>query len=237
MEADVSGGLSITPGRPRLRHNVTRSFDEVVLRICSGLLPLFTIVLLTTRPAQCQVATAEVTGIVADNNAAVIPGATVKIENQGTHEARATVSGADDAYAVTLLQPDSYVVTITAPGFKSFVADGMVLVAGDRIRLDAALQVGTTSESVEVTTQPSSLHTDSTNVGSSVDSQALRDLPLNGRNFMSLVQVAPGVNAGTANPLTRGNRPDDRRQSTSDTRESPWCVRLARRFNHAPVLG
>src|SRR5271168_4069715 len=176
-----------------------------IQRIWDCLLLLFTIALLTSPPAECQVATADVTGMVTDNTGAVMPNAAVKIENQGTNETRATVSGSDGSYAVT----------ITAPGFKSFFANRMVLVAGDRIRLDAALQLGPTSESVEVTTQPSSFQTDSTNVGSSVDSQALQDLPLNGRNFMSLVQVAPGVNAGTANSLTSGNRPDDRRQSSS----------------------
>ena len=186
-----------------------------IQRIWDGLLLLFTIALLTPPPAECQVATADVTGMVTDNTGAVMPNAMVKIENQGTNETRATVSGLDGAYAVTLLQPGSYVVTITAPRFKSFVAAGMVLVAGDRVRLDAALQVGPTSESVDVTTQPSSLQMDTINVGSSVDGQALQDLPLNGRNFMSLLQVAPGVNAGTANSLTSGNRPDDRRQSSS----------------------
>lgn len=177
-------------------------FATVVSIVCPGL-------------AGAQVATADVLGSIMDSTGASVPGATVKLENLGTHAVRQTVSAGDGAYTFTTLQPGTYRLTVTLSGFKSFINPGLVLVAGDRARVDANLQIGATSETVEVTSQPSALQTDSTNVGSSIDSKAIADIPLNGRNVFGLVQVAPGVNAGAPNSLTSGTRPDDRRQSSS----------------------
>ena len=181
------------------------------LRRCSPVLLLA----IGVNSAICQVATGDILGTVKDPTGAAVPGATVRIQNLGTHAARNIVAGADGSYAFTQLQPGSYSVTVTVNGFKSFVNPSLQLVAGDRARVDANLVPGGVTETVEVTTQPSALQTDSTNVGSLINSKAVADLPLNGRNVYGLVQVAPGVNAGAPGSLTSGTRPDDRRQSSS----------------------
>lgn len=165
--------------------------------------------------ALAQISTSDVLGTITDSTGAAVPNATVKIENLGTHVANETKSGDNGSYVFTQLQPGNYALTITQAGFKSFSNPSLVLVAGDRARIDAVLEIGGSSETVEVTSQPSALQTDSTNVGSTVDSKAIADLPLNGRNVYGLVQVAPGVNAGSPSSLTSGTRPDDRRQSSS----------------------
>lgn len=174
---------------------------------------LLLVALLVLPPLYAQVATGDILGTVSDTTGAAIPNASVGIENTGTHALRSTQSGADGSYTFTLLQPGTYKVTVSMAGFKSFVNPGLVLAVGDRARVEAPLQIGEMNQTVEVTAEPSALQTDSTNVGSSIEARAISDLPLNGRNVFGLVQVAPGVNAGSPNSLTSGTRPDDRRQS------------------------
>lgn len=180
-------------------------------------LPLSTVCLMSAAAlsAAGQVVTGDVLGTVTDSTGAVIPNATVRIENTGTHAAQEAKSGDNGGYIFTHLQPGNYKLTVTVQGFKTYSNPSLDLVAGDRARVDAAMATGGSSETIEVTTQPSALQTDSTNVGSTIDSKAVADLPLNGRNVYGLVQVAPGVNAGAPNSLTSGTRPDDRRQSSS----------------------
>jgi hypothetical protein len=159
--------------------------------------------------------TADILGNVQDSTGAIVPNATVTIENRGTHEKRTTTTNGSGEYTFPLLQPGTYAVKVTAPGFSASVHDGIVIVAGDRTRVDASMATGAATETVEVTTRPSAIQTDSTTVGSSVDQTAIADLPINGRNAYALVQVAPGVNSGNPTSMMSGSRPADRRQSSS----------------------
>ncbi len=162
-----------------------------------------------------QVATGDILGKVTDNTGAVIPGATVRVENVGTHQVRTFQSEGSGEYVFSLLQPGTYEVTVTSPNYKTFDAANVVVSASDRIRIDAALQVGAVEERVEVTATPTALQTDSTTVGSTITERTLLDAPLNGRNFIGLVQVQAGVNAGSPNSLSSGSNIVDRRQSSS----------------------
>ncbi len=162
-----------------------------------------------------QVATGDILGKVTDNTGAVIPGATVRVENIGTHQIRTFQSGGNGEYVFSLLQPGTYEVTVTSPNYKTFDVANVVVSASDRVRIDAALQVGAVEERVEVTSTPTSLQTDSTTVGSTITEKTLLDAPLNGRNFIGLVQVQAGVNAGSPNSLSSGSNIVDRRQSSS----------------------
>ena len=162
-----------------------------------------------------QISTSDVLGTVTDSTGAPIPGVTVRIQNTGTQITTETKTGDTGSYTFTHLQPGTYSLTVSQSGFKTFTNPSLILVAGDRARVDASLVAGGSNETIEVTAQPSALQTDSTNVGSNIDSKAVADLPLNGRNVYGLIQVAPGVNAGAPGSLTSGTRPDDRRQSSS----------------------
>ena len=162
-----------------------------------------------------QVATGDILGKVTDTTGALIPGATVRVENVGTHQIRTFQSETNGEYVFSLLQPGTYEVTVTSPNYKTFDAANVVVLASDRIRIDATLQVGAVNERVEVTATPSALQTDSTTVGSTITEKTLVDVPLNGRNFIGLVQVQAGVNAGSPNSLSSGSNIVDRRQSSS----------------------
>ena len=175
---------------------------------------LMVLLLLSGLRAHAQVATGDILGEVTDPTGADVPGATVRLENLGTHVIVEAQSNDPGAYTFTALIPGSYTVTITANGFKTF-STSLTLVPGDRVRVDARMNLGESSQTVTVSTQASALQTDSTNVGSNIDTRAIADLPLNGRNVYNLIQVSPGVNAGSADSLSSGQRPDDRRESSS----------------------
>ncbi|HEY4050742.1 MAG TPA: carboxypeptidase regulatory-like domain-containing protein [Acidobacteriaceae bacterium] len=165
--------------------------------------------------ARAQLNTADIVGTVTDAGGAIIPNATVKIENLGTHETRTSTTGAGGDYVVNLLNPGSYSVTISAPGFKAFFAPSLAVVAGDRARIDAKLEIGAATETVRVSSTGPALQTDSSVLTSTINDRATQNLPLNGRNYINLAQLTPGANEGPPNGLTSGARPDDRRQTSS----------------------
>ena len=95
-----------------------------------------------------------------------------------------------------LLQPGTYSITINALGFKTFNVPAVTISAGDRERVNASMVPGSTGETITVTAQTPALQTDSSVLATTINSQATEDLPLNGRNFINLAQIAPGANEG-----------------------------------------
>ena len=152
------------------------------------------------------------TGTVSDNTGAIVPQATVTLTNLATKETRTAKTTSTGDYTFTLLTPGSYSISVTEEGFKGFVVSEINLAAGDRAREDAKLEIGSTSETVEVTGQAPALQTDSSALTATVTEKAVQDLPLNGRNYINLAQITPGANEGPPNGLNSGARPDDRRQ-------------------------
>jgi hypothetical protein len=165
--------------------------------------------------ASAQITTADIVGTVMDSLGAVVPNAKITVENVATHEIRTAQSSGSGDYVFNLLQPGPYSVTVEAPGFKLLKVPSLLLVAGDRTRADARMQVGELSETVEVTSAASGLQTDSSTLSAVVTTRAVQDLPLNGRNYITLVQTTPGANPGNPDGISSGNRPDDRRQTNA----------------------
>jgi Carboxypeptidase regulatory-like domain/TonB dependent receptor len=176
---------------------------------------LFVLLLVASLPALGQLTTADILGTVTDASGAVIPNAQVTITNQGTQEKRTTTSNASGDYLFSLLPPGHYSVQVKEEGFKSFNTNDLAIEAGDRARADAHMDLGSTDQIVTVEATTPLLQADSATVSSTVTEKAVQDLPLNGRNFVQLVQLVPGANEGPGNGLTSGGRPDDRRQSAS----------------------
>jgi hypothetical protein len=164
--------------------------------------------------AVAQVTTADIVGRVTDSSNAVLPGATVTVDNAGTHETRVAPTNESGDYAFTLLPIGTYTIKIELPGFSSQNAR-LTLAAGDRARIDAKLQVGAVAENVTVTGESPLLQTDTATLSSLVTEKAVQDLPVNGRNFVRLVQLVPGATEGVPNSLASGTRPDDRRQTSA----------------------
>ncbi|MGI4853534.1 MAG: TonB-dependent receptor domain-containing protein [Janthinobacterium lividum] len=165
--------------------------------------------------SHAQLTTADIVGTVTDSTGAVVANAQVVAKNLATNVSRTVTTGSSGDYTFNLLQPGHYSVTVTSPGFKVSSTPDLAIEAGDRARNDTHLQLGNTSETVSVEAQTPLLQSENATVSTSVTAQAVQDLPLNGRNYVQLVQLVPGANEGPGNGLTSGGRPDDRRQSSS----------------------
>jgi hypothetical protein len=166
--------------------------------------------------APAQVTTADIVGTVKDASGGVLPGATVTIKNLGTGVERSMPTNEVGNYAFTLLPIGTYSVKIELSGFKTFVNPNVVLAGGDRARVDATMQIGELTETVEVQGGAiAALQTDTSTVGGLVTDRAVQDLPVNGRNFIKLAQLVPGAHEGSLSSLSGGGRPDDRRQTST----------------------
>ncbi|MBL8142368.1 MAG: TonB-dependent receptor [Acidobacteria bacterium] len=184
---------------------------KTVLR-CTAILA---ILLLGVAPAAvAQVTTADVVGRVVDSSGGALPGATVTVTHTGTGAVRTSVTNDTGDYVFNLLPIGACTVRVELEGFSP-QARSLTLSAGDRQRVDATLGVGSVTETVEVTAQAATVQSDSATVGALLPETAVQDLPLNGRNVFGLVRMVPGANEGLPSSLSTGNRPDDRRASSS----------------------
>src|SRR6266852_884120 len=161
-----------------------------------------------------QLNTADILGTITDAAGAVIPGAKVTVQNTATNDTKTATSNTTGDFVFNLMQPGQYTVTVEAASFKKATVSLAVL-AGDRARANVQLQVGEVTQTVEVEAQSPALQTDSATLSTTVSAQAVQDLPLNGRNFVTLVQSTVGVAAGPSNSILSGTRPDERRQTAN----------------------
>ena len=152
----------------------------------------------------------EITGHVADASGAAVAGAAITATNPNTNAVRQTVASGTGDYAFPSLPPGPYNIRIEKPGFKSETAKIEVAVQ-QTVRLDFTLQVGQVSESVEVSAQTVQLQSENATVGTVIENKRIVELPLNGRNYLQLVSLAPNVttlspNAGQAGSRQGGDR-------------------------------
>jgi len=203
----------------RSQENATTSRFGQCLRIVSQQfrpsVVFLAILMFYSWAALAQLTTADILGTVTDSTGAVVPNANVTLVNLGTNEARTAQSNGSGDYIFTLLPVGHYSITVKAPGFHTWVTKDLAVEAGDRARSDVHLQIGSESAVVEVTASTPLLQADSATVSSNVTAMAVQDLPLNGRNFVQLVQLVPGANEGPGNGLSSGGRPDDRRTNAA----------------------
>ena len=171
--------------------------------------------ILLTSSALAQLTTADILGTVTDASGAVVPGAAVVLTNTGTNETRTAATNASGEYTFSLLPVGHYSVSVKAAGFEASITKDLPVEAGDRARNDVHLTIGSEATVVEVTASTPLLQADSATVSSTVTAQSVQDLPLNGRNFVQLVQLVPGANEGVGNGLSSGKRPDDRRPNAA----------------------
>jgi hypothetical protein len=162
-------------------------------------------------PALCfgQAGRAELLGTILDPSGLGVPKAKVEAEDQATKVRYGAVSDETGAYHILGLPAGQYVLTVEQPGFHTYHQAGIVLRLADRTTLDVKLEVGQPSQSVNVTAAAPLLQATSGEVGTNVDEQKIVTLPLDGRNFIPLVTMAPGVALpnGQLLPRINGSRP------------------------------
>lgn len=150
--------------------------------------------ILLVGPADAQVSLASVTGVVADGADAVIPGASVKISNVDTGIAAETETNEAGYFTVVSLVPGTYELAIAADGFRRFLRPNLQLETGQQLRLDTSLELGALSETVTVTSAAPSINLEQGAVkGDVIVHEEIQDLPLDGRDFMNLAFLVPGV--------------------------------------------
>jgi len=148
--------------------------------------------LLAASPALAQ-GTGSLSGSVLDPGGAAIAGAKVILRDIGTNAARQASSGAEGKYIFTPLGPGEYRLEVEAPGFQRFSQSGLRLQVDERLRVDVTLQIGSLTETVQVTGQGAVVNTQDAVLRNVVDTRRMVDLPLNGRNALQLAVLTPGV--------------------------------------------
>lgn len=148
---------------------------------------------LTNAPAAAQSSTGNIAGYVKDTSGAGIPDVTVTarmVEQQTTRTAQTNSEG---FYNMLALPPGKYEMTFEGKGFQKQTETGLELTVGQNLRVDSTLQLGSVETQVTVGAEAPLVDTTSATISGLIDDQRVQDLPLNGRNIMSLARILPGV--------------------------------------------
>ncbi|HKQ90108.1 MAG TPA: TonB-dependent receptor [Blastocatellia bacterium] len=189
--------LSMLPFFP----NNLRCGVRSVCYILSGALAVFVL----TASSLAQTPTGGVRGAVKDQSDSVISGARVTVVSKGTGAERQFTTKSDGQYQIGNLPPGEYEVKVGANGFKSGLAPVTVQV-GENVNIDFKLEIGATSETIVVTSDTPAVNTSDFKIDGVVNRQQIESLPLNGRNFLQLAMLEPGVSVdATASPGTSAN--------------------------------
>ena len=173
------------------RYQVVRIFLSRVARPRLGL-TILACLLMMTGYVQAQ-ATASVEGLVADPTGAVLPKAEVSATSRSTGLVRAVTSNTDGYYRIASLPVGTYDIAVTLAGFKKTLLEGVILTVGQAARIDIAMQVGDVKQQVSVQGTAPLVDTTTTSVGGVVENVQIMSMPLNGRHFLQLGLLIPGV--------------------------------------------
>src|SRR5215475_10366412 len=150
-----------------------------------------------------QTSNASVGGFVQDPSQAYIPGVTITVTNTATGVAVTAVTNESGAYNVPSLLPGPYKLAAELPGFRTQVFNDVQLGANTAARYNFVLQVGTASETVEVTAEQTALIAESSpTIGQVLTENKVKELPLVSNNVLDLMKTMPGVQGGTYSPNT-----------------------------------
>ena len=144
-------------------------------------------------PLRAQSATGQITGTVKDATGAVVPGATVTVTSELTGSKREATTGKEGSFVIPLLPVSTYSVTATLQGFRPAKRTGVRLNVDQVVRVDLDLQTGELTEAVEVQANAMALDSETASVGQVITEKQITDLPLNGRNFISLLFLGAGA--------------------------------------------
>jgi hypothetical protein len=178
-------------GEANGRSFMSRGLFRISIYLCLASLLVFLAGI--CQPLNAQVSTATLSGIVSDPSGAVVPNAQVTLESVQEHASRHTVTNSTGAYVFPAILPGTYRLVVTATGFERQTFSNIVLSSGQGSTLNATLKVGSTRAIVTVTEESVLLQTTTASMGGIATSQQMTTLPLNGRNFSTLLTTMPGV--------------------------------------------
>ena len=163
-------------------------------RMIARLLPV--VLLAGSLQAWSQATTGSVSGRVTDPQGNVLPGAHVSVQDKSTGVITTAVTNQAGEFIVTALPPDPYGITVEAAGFATSSVPGFTLNIDQKARFNIPMKVGAVSTSVEVTDSAPVLQLQGAETGQVIGAREIEDLPLDGRNFTSLMLLVPGVGSG-----------------------------------------
>lgn len=138
--------------------------------------------------------TGAITGVVKDQNGAVVPGATVTVTNLGTNAVRTATTGTEGTYEIAQLVPGDYRLAVQAQSFAGFTQERVTVNVLSRVTVDPEMRPAGAVEKVTITTENTALvETTKTEVSGVIDQKQMESLPVNGRSFASLATLIPGV--------------------------------------------
>ncbi len=163
----------------------------------------------TERLATAQTAQGEIAGEVQDPSGGALVGARVVGTNVSTNQEFPTETNAQGLYLLNYLPPGLYTIRFEAGGFQALAREGVRVTTGERLRVDGTLELLGVVETTTVVADASLLRSQSSGLGQVISRKSVVELPLNGRNFVPLVALAPGVALppGSAFPRINGGRP------------------------------
>jgi hypothetical protein len=167
--------------------------------LCSMLLGagvLFVLSLMTC-PASAQEA-GTILGVVKDASGGAVPDAKITITNVETSEMRPATTRDDGAFRVPGLRPGHYTVRVEKDGFKTSTQTSLTLDVAQELVVNPTMEVGSASQEVTVTGEAPIVNTTTSTLGSLVDELRVADLPLNGRNYIDLTLIQPGIQINTS---------------------------------------
>src|SRR6202158_2273728 len=154
-----------------------------------------------------------ITGTITDQSGGVVAGATVTVKDVQRGVSRTLTTGDSGEYNAPNLLPGTYVVRTEAKGFKAVEQQNILLEVGKEIRVDLSLQPGEVSQTITITEAPPMVETTNATLGGTLSNETINDLPLNGRNYINLLTLRPGMTVypggGSAARSANGLRPED----------------------------
>ena len=148
---------------------------------------------LVTNPLSAQIDTGGITGTVTDSTGAIVPDATITLTNDATGVLLSTKSTSTGTYSLNAIRPGTYTLRAEAAGFQTFIDTGLQVHLQSTLTVDIGFTAGAVKQQVTVTAAAPLLQAENAAVGQTVTSQTVNDLPLNGRNWTSLGQLAAGT--------------------------------------------
>ena len=148
---------------------------------------------LASTPVLAQAPVGTISGVVTDASGGVLRGASVTATSLSTGAERVTTANDQGFFTIPSLKPGEYIVTVANKGFANFVVPRVVVEVGQTARVDASMRVEALTENVEVQAGGIAVDTSQTAVSGVVNLKQISELPLNGRNYLELAQLQPGV--------------------------------------------
>lgn len=185
-------------------------------------------------------ATGSIRGTISDPAGAVIPGASITATDTSTSLSRTQTTNQDGIFVFPDLPIGSYDFVISKPGFKTEKRSGTVLLTGQTLALEISLTVGSSAQTVQVTSAAPLIQLDTSSIQTSVDQKQMQDLPLNGRNPLQLTALTPGTvltSVGTeATQQDNVGLSVNGLRATQDNYQLDGAIYTNRFFDSVPIL-